>query len=516
MLFDLMINLGQAKTANTGVSNERLRTTSTALVGTALISLLSLLLLPYARNGLWFDDSLNSQTWGMVNRFQVGLWEFSTQVSKVWFTEYGRILLCWPAIYGFFYAIRDARLIRIADVALVIAHIGTVVHLLRRVRVSWQTISVFLMLLVSLFQIRYGDDPIAAYATFCQALGIAMTVALILLTRWQQTGGVRYLIASAVIATLSMLCYELNAIYVPIAVIAITMTTHGKRMRNLAIVLVPFLLFVVVNLYVKHKAQHPYAGSAFGSLGAVPTAYLKQLVATLPGSFYFLRAQPDYPLSQLIHAVVGSKIAWVIIGLSLICCTFFAKRSGQESSNVPRGLIFAAAAFIFLPPALIAISAKYQTQLAWGDAHLPVYYQYFGLAFLGAAALSKIVRWNVLWTLKIMAPVFAIYVASNWVVNMRQVTHLDAAYAEPRNSLVSSLKSGLLDPVRDGDVVEIVGQPIFINGNLIFQTIGKNISIPNEAAIAGWFESKPRSDANHYRLYRDLASGNTWKLSVQK
>jgi hypothetical protein len=116
----------------------------------------------------------------------------------------------------------------------------------------------------------------------------------------------------------------------------------------------------------------------------------------------------------------------------------------------------------------------------------------------------------------LLGPIFAIYLASNWVVNMHLVQCLDARYDEPRNSLVSALKAGLLDPVRDGDVVEIVDQPIFINGNLIYQTIRKNVSIPNEAAITPWFESKPRQDANRYRLRRDCGSDNAWRLDAIK
>lgn len=54
--------------------------------------------------------------------------------------------------------------------------------------------------------------------------------------------------------------------------------------------------------------------------------------------------------------------------------------------------IFAAGMLLLVPPVLISISAKYQSDLTWGYAHIPVYYQCFGLAFLLAAAVDQLAR----------------------------------------------------------------------------------------------------------------------------
>ncbi len=483
-----------------------------------VVAVIAILLFPYATNGLWFDDALNSQTWGMLRRFDTNVWDFSMRVSKAWLFSAGRFLFGWPAIYGFFYAVKEPSLIRLADIAFVVIHLGFVIYLLRQVRISWSTVGVFLLFLVSLFQIRYSDDPIAAYATFCQVLGIAITFALILLVRWHETGSNGYLIASVVVIMCSLLCYELNVIYVPICIAAIVISKHPNRVRNLAIVLVPFALFVASALYLKHVVPRPYPGSTFGTLEAIPGGYIKQLVATLPGSFYFLRARPDYPVSVLITATLGSTVAWMLGALALAAYVLVAKRQGDVPSGVSRGIVATSAAFVLLPPILIAISARYQTHVGWGDAHLPIYYQYFGLAFLGAAASARILRGHRTAALIAMGSIFAVYVALNWMVNLRQVAYLDAVFAEPRDSLVFALKKGLFDSVRDGDVVEIRNQPIFINGNLIYQTIGKKVSIPDETATLSWFDSRPKPgpSTNHYILFRDPAAANAWRLSGEK
>jgi len=53
---------------------------------------------------------------------------------------------------------------------------------------------------------------------------------------------------------------------------------------------------------------------------------------------------------------------------------------------------------------------------------------------------------------------------------------------------------------------------MFINGNLIYQAIRKNVSIPNELAIAGWFENAPRAGAHEFRLVRSDSVGHPWAL----
>jgi len=63
---------------------------------------------------------------------------------------------------------------------------------------------------------------------------------------------------------------------------------------------------------------------------------MKQLIAMLPGSFYFLHAQPDYPVSELVADALGSKIAWAIAVLSLasLCALGKARATRQAEHRV--------------------------------------------------------------------------------------------------------------------------------------------------------------------------------------
>ncbi|WP_157755484.1 hypothetical protein [Pseudomonas frederiksbergensis] len=484
------------------------------IFGSIFAILIAIILLPYSKNGFWADDALNSQTWGLINRFDSSVIEFSSSVIRSWLVEYGRILLPWPVIYSFFYILKNELAVRLADMTIFIAHISLTILLLRRICISWRTIGLFVLSLVALLQIRDSGDPLAAFAGFSQGVGVLLMSSLLMLHKWHKTKSTTWLSASSLIAALSMTFYEINSVYVPIAIVAILAADHSRKIRDTAIVVVPFLIFMAANLYVKQIALTPYAGSEVGSLSAIPETFLKQLFATLPGSFYLSAGKKEYLPHELFSAASTSQLAW---GVMLLWSAIAIIVLRHEHTKQPRILmpIFAAGMLLLVPPVLISISAKYQSDLTWGYAHIPVYYQCFGLAFLLAAAVDQLARGAMAKLAMACVPLVGLGIALNWTMNMHQSAVWDSVFREPRDSLVSAMQNGIFDGVRDGDVVLVDGQPMYINGNLIYQTIEKNFSIPNETAISGWFESPPRADAKVYRLVRDPAANNQWIVVAQ-
>lgn len=482
--------------------------------GSIFTALIAIILLPYSINGFWADDALNSQTWGMVNRFDSSVMEFSNSVIRAWLEKYGRILLPWPFIYSFFYILKSELAVRLADMLMFITHVSLTILLLRKISTPWRTIALFVLALLALLQIRDSIDPLAAFAGFSQSVGILLILSLLMLHKWHESKSVGWLAISSLTAALSLTFYEINSVYVPIAVVTILASNRSRKIRDISIVIVPFLAFMAASLYVKQASLPLYAGSQVGSLGAVPATFFKQLFATLPGSFYVSVGKHEFLPRELFMAASTSQLAWgVMILWSVIAIV--ALRSKHTKSPVRLLPVFAALMLLIVPAVLISISAKYQLSLTWGYAHIPVYYQYFGLAFLLAASIDRIAQGRIAKLAMVCVPLAGLGVALNWTMNMHQSAKWDLVLREPRDSLVRAMQNGIFDEVRDGDIVLLDGQPMHINGNLIYQTIEKNFSIPNETAIAGWFESPPRADAKVYRLVRDQAENNQWKVLAQ-
>jgi len=475
--------------------------------------LAALVLHPYVINGLWADDSLNSQTWGLVRRFNTTAWSFSIRVTHAWLTQYGRLMLSWPVLYEFFYLVRDARLIRVIDVGLFLSNVALICYLLRRVGIPRATVGIFLLLLCAILQIRGGSDPLAAYATFCQLHGLAICAALLLLVRWKETAKLGWLIGASLLAAFSIAFYELNVIFVPIAIGVVLTARHQKRIRSLAVVCIPFLGLFLISAYISLKATNPYAGTQIGSIRAVPLTYAKQFFAVVPGSFFVFTSSWVGLPAAFGRIVLAQPVVWVVAALAAFgfFSALYRIRTSQRMWSY--GVAWAALAFMVIPPAPIAISAGYQSTLVWGEAHIPIYYQYFGVALLTALGIERFTQNRTTLKAVMLSLAFCAATASTWLLNERQVSVIDQTVREPRTSFVSALNSGLFDSATDGDVVEIVDQPMFINGNLIYQTIQKNVSIPHEDAIYGWFQSVPRSDAKHFRVFRDVSDHDKWKMN---
>lgn len=487
-------------------------TPGSTLVLVALVSFALLMLAPYARNGLWFDDAINSQAWAIVHRFETSVWQLSWAVSQVWIERAGRLLLVWPMLYGFFYATRDTLAIRLADLALLALHIGAVLWLLRRLGFTARRLGLYLLVLLALFQIRAGDDPIGAYASFCQVLGLLMTIALLLLERWWRSGATSMLLASIMVAALSLLMYELNLIYLPLAAVVILRAPYAGKARKLLLLALPFCAFVFASLVVKQRATQLYPGAALGDVAGILPTYLKQLVATLPGSFYALAGWEALRPAALAWRVATTPAFLAAGVLAVVCWALLLgryQRVGQAhaaSSSIGWGAL----GLLLMAPSLIAISARYQTGLSWGQAHLPVYYQYFALAALVAMALDQPrLRGALVW----LAPVFGAYVAANLAMNQYQADWLDRAFREPRESFVSAAKAGLLREMRDGDAVELgPGVPVFVDGNLIFDSTGLRVAVPDEPATALYFSARIRTDGRCFLLDRDNAAPYQWRV----
>lgn len=487
------------------------------IIGTTLISLL---LIPYTTNEMWSDDFYNSQLWDMIHRFHASIWKFSFDIFYSWIHGLGRIYLGFFPINGLFYVLHgNVLLIRISQIFFLLMNVACIVYLLRLVNMHWKTIGIFVLLLFSLFRISTYHDPIATFAILMQMMGILTTISLILLVKWRKSGQIAYLFASTFIYTISLLCYELNIIFLPIAIYIILTAAAPKPLRNILIFVIPFTLFLVLCLLLRHHRVEFYAGNNIGSIKSIPITYLKQLIGGLPGAYYLLNARHFITFPGLFSAHTSIIVAWGIAFLTFLYYRILlnAPKDNQTKFRAPRSILTTALAFVILPPFMVSISAKYQNELAWGFCYIPVYYQYIGLALILALLIQQFIEntkhsnfFSILFSF-----ILAIYTATNWLVNINIATLLNGIYGEPVKSFTSAVKVGLLDRIKDGDIIE--SKVEFISGNHIYKLTKKNIYMPVDWIPTFYLKSKPRDGAVNYLLYRESNPNNlgTWKLVVK-
>ncbi len=474
----------------------------------ALLALSLLILLPFYTNGFWFDDALNGQIRPMLQRFESSVFDFSMRVTSLWMSNAGRLLLGWVNIYTMFYVLHEPLWARGFAMLLLMVHIGLFASVLGQLRARAGFILLVCLLLVSLFQIRGNHDPVAAYASFYQTLGIQFMAGTWLLLRWRETKKTWQILASSLVVAWSLTYYEINLVFYPFA-LWVAWREPGSRARALPALLAPLAVFIAVTSWIKANANSPYAGSSLGAIDNFPSTFLRQLHSTLPGSFYSMVGKHELPPQQLLQSAIDNPWAWVLLVLGFGLAFVLMRRS--EGKGLDPLIWPFAANLLIMPAALIAMSARYQSEIRWGYGYLPVYYQYFGLAIFIAYALTFCARRLSLAVA--VSLIFGAYLALNFQMNMTVKARMDALFRQPRESFESAMRAGLMNDVRDGDVVRLVDAPIEINGNLIFGAVGKRVFVPDEVMTSGWFVARKRQDARSFTVRR---SNGTWEISEDK
>jgi len=470
---------------------------------------ISLLLIPYASNGYWFDDSLNSQVYYLLHRTYGGLGEFAFRITKHWIEHEGRPMLGFLYGYSGFYFVNDLAALRLAQCVTVVINIALYGYVLWLLGATIRFLVVWATIVVGLFQIHgTGLDPVAAFAFHYQVLGIQLSIVLILFVKWLQNSKPKYLYAALILWLLFMLCYEVNLIFIPIAFAIMCINGNAYKERpGLLLFLAAFLYFTLTYYLRSHSDGGSYDGAALGVPSEMGLAYVKHVATAFPFVSYFSITQNSLPIASLVKEMISSSLAWAVFVFSLtvliICIPI------KSSVRALRTEAFIISLGMLLLPAIFpAISLRYQNQVEWGTGTLPVYYQYFGLAFFIAWSISFITTSGLF---RFVVPVIiSSYLAFNLTLNFSMVKQNDMVWREPRDAFAAQSPISLFFHVQDGDIVNVKNVTQSINENLIFQLTGKRVYIPIDDHY--WYPESPKTNAKTFVLSRNATSDRNYQL----
>lgn len=463
-----------------------------------------LMLVPYATNGLWADDALNSQLYFGLERLNRGLFEFSAMVFDRWLTQYGRLMAGFFYSYPLFYIFHEVTALRLASCFAVIGSVIIWSIVLGRAGVSRILLIAWVVLVVGLFQINgVNSDPVGGFAFHYPILSLQLSICvLLLLWSLEKQSQINRILICLSVWFVFMFSYEMNFIFIPMAFILIW-NRFGSKARSWYVLLglysVLYLLLLILVKLMAGGAYGEYAGAKPNINLSVFLAYFKQLSGSLPASAYFLNLRGSFGLADLVAASSRSAIAWaVLVGSFWVLHT---STKYQVVQRIPRGNlregVLLSACMLFLPPIFIAISAGYQSMVKWGAPIIPVYYQWFGLAFFAALLLSWVSQFR--WLHIILVLSLSIYMALNVTANFRTAEALDVYFKLPRQALRGFGENSGFSLLKNGDVV-VIGRnvPHYVNANIIFEVSGLSVYVPSDDHT--WFPEFPATDASSYEL----------------
>lgn len=459
-------------------------------------------------NGFWGDDALNSQIRFFMERMHGNIWDFSFRVFQYWLIVEGRIMAVCFYNYPLYYLFSDLQILRLIQCATVLLNIALFSYILYYLGLKRNTILLWAILFVGLFQISDALDPTAAFAFHYQVRALELFAPLIFLLKWSKHLKTKYLIYAMIFWFWSMLFYEINAIFLAICVVFILKKSQNQErkitVQNLLIVTLPIVAYGLLNYYVRSQATNAnYQGSSFGEISLFLPAYVKQLYSAFPLTFFFSQSNKA-GFFDLLTIGLHSPLAWAIFifGAIIFCIITPHVIKNELGSLVGKfEILVISLSMLLLPPILPAISARYQQEVGWGHATLPVYYQYVGAAMLILWILSRINLDSQVIRL-MLALTIGLYLSLNTMMNTQTANRADAEYYRgPRELFINQTRDGLFDEVKDGDIVEVSSTPHYINANFIFEGCGKNVYVPSDDHA--WYPEAPAPDGQRFKLSRN-------------
>ena len=374
---------------------DKLRQRPRELTAVVLLIVTAVVLLyPVLETPFYADDIYNMQrSANLAAENQTNL-DFVAWHNQQWVKNEGRFFPVAPLestlIFDTVHARWMYKALQMVAAAGAVAIIGLFAAVLSRNRRIGLLVSIVAL---TGLQIRLWYDPIISFNFLVPSLTIKILLCWLLLVlglrSFNRAMAIAAFACSGVLWTMGLLQYEIAYLLAPAVLVILWHERRTERWRLWAAggtVLIPtFLLANYVATLRSGVDTSPAYTTNWALEDALPTA-LYQLVGAVPGTAaVFAAGVPG------VFSLIGKTTLWSLLGatagggaVSLLLRQSW--RPSVRSSTALTGLGIA----LFVLPA-IPLSLRWQAELDWGLAYLPVFIQTLGLAMLLAGSGSLVV-----------------------------------------------------------------------------------------------------------------------------
>jgi hypothetical protein len=432
-----------------------------------VLNLMPVLDSPYLGDDAWLESPLR----GTLALTGMDLAQTCWNVVK----DYVRDGRWYPLVVYYFAAFYylDRYSYKALEILFVITNIllfGYLVNLLTRSR---HLALMALALAPLFFQLRFYHDPILSYYYLMQVELLFIEVSLIFFILYLRRLHTAHYCLSILAFTIVVLVYEafyaFCLMFFVVAYIELGREA-GRRILRLA---APFVALTAVNAgigLVIRSLFHPrYEGITLNvDPWAWMLAYVKQVTAAIPLSYFFLGDHSRFAVDFAGAYFSSDLIAFCCLWIILWCFIWDHSRQEPptESHDRKKRLILLGMGFWLLPPVLVSLSTKYQRELKWGLAYLPVYVSGFGMLMLTLAAVAalhdSVRNWSLV-SRRLAVMSFAVLATAlagiNYTNNRIVIQAYSCAEHFPRLLMERALASNLLGAVQEGSYL-VFGFPL--------------------------------------------------------
>jgi hypothetical protein len=423
-----------------------------AVLGFSVIS-------PALWSGWLGDDAFYSVLNGVLKADGLSLWQAMWRSFEQWLLGNGRF---YPGLviekYLVFYIFTNL----VAYKAFLVAMTLVTVELFRRCVTGYTnaaTANLCALIVITLFTERGYHDSILAYNAMPQVVMVAMLASLMTFRRALVERSIAMRIASIVFFAIAAITYEdvylLCLIYPAIVALARRARAEVVRMSWPYVLISAFL--TILALAMRHVVGLP-KGSNY-AIGPDPLAIARtagdQIVSAFPLSYWAFDPSGIYSRSDVNDFFRNAPLSPIVFVAFAIAAWWCLRQVVRNNSARVAPLVWIGLLVLVLPALPIAVTVKYQHELKLGLGYLPVFFQIFGVALIGAA-LAKVIllRWRVMPAQIVLCGAIAMCATMTQATNLRLVREGEPSrYA--RSALEEQLIHGLVSDIRDGASIEV-------------------------------------------------------------
>ena len=413
---------------------------------------------PSLWSGWLGDDAFYSMLDGVLGADKISLSQAMLHSFQLWFFGNGRF---YPGLivekYLVFYFFTNL----LAYKLLLIAMTLVAVELFRRCVAAFTSASIgnlAALIVVTLFAERGYQDAILSYNAMPQVVAIAMLTSLLAFRRALTTDRPAWRVASVALYALAAFTYE--DAYLLCLLYPALLAGYGRSTRDIVRSAGPYVAIGVVlaafSLAMRHVV-HLSAGSIYAR-GTDPVAIMRtgvdQVSAAFPLSYWLFDPSGIFGRHDFGDFYRNAPVSPLVFSAFAVAAWWCLQQLARDTTRLS-GLLRIGALVLVLPAIPIALTVKYQHELKLGLGYLPVFFEVFGVALLGAALAKAVMRRfpSVRTTVMITAAI-AICGTMTQATNVRLVRELIPGLTA-RTTLESQLDRGLMSHVPDRSVIAL-------------------------------------------------------------
>lgn len=470
------------------------------------------------------DDIVNSQIPMEAEAHDVSYWEFVSEKTRGWVDSVGRFFPASIAESALIFRLFTSRAAYKAyQFAVVLVNLGLLGWLVWRLGRDRWLAALSVLLVTACLQFRFFHDAVLQFngqqqiVLGCVLGALLLTHAAVVRRRWW------LLVPTVVLWALALTTYETAFLAVPAfgAVIWHAGSTPRWRRAAVAAAVVPVVAFGAVMIYFRSQVEvtHGAYTTDLSPSKVVPT-FVEQAAASLPLTYAAFNVPPRPPdTPDQVEPVSGAldvrlpfdPLVGLLTGGAVAVC---ALRVGRPDRRTALTLVIVGAT-LWLPPALLmATTPRWQEQLHLGLGYITAYAGAFGVAVLGAVALSLVLPRLAEGSVPRIAAVTVLAVSTAFATqatadNNDRVVHMFSGSRVMQETFQHAVERGIFDPVADGAV--LASPPVgWVTDSFIAWYGGPRVRVVADSADADWVLEHGWQLARAGRPEPPPASAHAW------